>query len=465
MATRQGTRALNTVLKKLEKVLSEQYEASAAIKRIDGGQIGIPDHMTVADAKDALEEYLRLREEVTDRTFSAVCHPNDGLVAFYNAMKGKFGMLLGHGAQTLFSRIPGEVTVDVGYNETVSVPYGEISIPGMKGIKMEIAARWNSDSPLEGRVDVYVTYRRKYEPLIRDIEEMWRKELSENSIFKGKAIDSAFEFIDLEGADTSKIVYTADEWRQLEANVFTPLEHRKAMEKAGIPLKRTVLLYGPFGTGKTLTALKAAQSAVANGWTFMMVRTGHSISAAIQFARQFQPAAVFFEDVDVETAGERGTALNDILNTVDGMLSKNSQVLTILTTNRLDRINRAMLRPGRIDSLIRLGELTQDSVVRLVKAYAGDSLVGELDADALFGAAKGYVPAFVANAVERAGAYSIARSNGQNGAEIVSEDVVAALNELRPQFEVMMGAQTLEEPTLDRAFKSAVEEVLQAEPA
>ena len=192
----------------------------------------------------------------------------------------------------------------------------------------------------------------------------------------------------------------------------------------------------------------------------MNVRTGGDITQALAFARKNQPAMVFFEDIDSVTAGDRTESVNIILNEIDGFLSKDAEVIVILTTNNLGVINRAMLRPGRIDSMIELGELDKNTVADFVRTFAGHELSGDLDDEALWEASKGYVPAFIVRAVQLAKSYALARSDD---AIIACDDIVAAMRGLRPQFELMMGEQTKSRPDLDTAFSSTVRDAVHLE--
>jgi SpoVK/Ycf46/Vps4 family AAA+-type ATPase len=76
-----------------------------------------------------------------------------------------------------------------------------------------------------------------------------------------------------------------------------------------VPLKRGVLLEGPYGTGKTLTAFVTAKKCVENGWTFIMLDRVAALKEALTFARMYAPAVVFAEDIDRSVEGERTVGL------------------------------------------------------------------------------------------------------------------------------------------------------------
>jgi SpoVK/Ycf46/Vps4 family AAA+-type ATPase len=318
---------------------------------------------------------------------------------------------------------------------------------------MDISPRRNDEHAWESQLVVQFKYKRKYEKLVLRMEELAREELLNNSIFKGKAIDSDFEFINPNSA--KKPIYSLHEREQLEANIFTVLREREGVKSDGVPIRRTILLHGMYGTGKTLTLLEAARVAVSNGWTYIQVKPGHSIEDAIVFARKYQPALLSFEDIDVQASGDRSERLNKILNEVDGLF-KDSEVLTILTTNRIDYIAKGMLRPGRIDLQLEMGRLDKDAVVDLIRGYGGDNIAPDLDEEALWKEAFDYPPAFVTAAVDRAKLYRRAFPTRGNG-KIASQHLEAALRELRPQYNKMMEKEIRQLPPLEESLGELVE--------
>jgi transitional endoplasmic reticulum ATPase len=150
-----------------------------------------------------------------------------------------------------------------------------------------------------------------------------------------------------------------------------PLTHRQKFEDLGIEPPRGVLLYGPPGTGKTLIAKAVASESGAN---FIPVRgpqllskwVGESERAVREIfkkARQVSPSIIFFDEIDA-LAPARGTSsdshvsdnvLNQILTEMDG-LEELKDVVIMGATNRPDIVDPALLRAGRFDRLVYIGE-------------------------------------------------------------------------------------------------------------
>ncbi len=150
-----------------------------------------------------------------------------------------------------------------------------------------------------------------------------------------------------------------------------PLTNRQKFEDLGIEPPRGILLYGPPGTGKTLIAKAVASESGAN---FIPVRgpqllskwvgeSERAVREVFKKARQVSPSIIFFDEIDA-LAPARGTSsdshvidnvLNQILTEMDG-LEELGDVVVMGATNRPDIVDPALLRPGRFDRLVYIGE-------------------------------------------------------------------------------------------------------------
>jgi transitional endoplasmic reticulum ATPase len=222
-----------------------------------------------------------------------------------------------------------------------------------------------------------------------------------------------------------ELIFNIETWRLLRVGLFTPIEHVAVCRAKKIPVRRGILLAGPYGTGKTLTALATASAAVQHGWTFWYAPDGRDFCSAIELARQYEPAVVFVEDIDRITAGERDRALDQVLNVLDGLDSKQSEILVVVTTNDLDAIHPAMLRPGRIDSVIELGMPDAVAAGRLATLYGGEFISEDL-AETVSGQLAGKSPAVIREIVERAKLAAVLRV-AEGGDMTVSADDLAAI--------------------------------------
>ncbi|RQM17314.1 hypothetical protein DD237_001073 [Peronospora effusa] len=152
--------------------------------------------------------------------------------------------------------------------------------------------------------------------------------------------------------------------QSLREAVEWPLQHPEAFTRMGIRPPKGVLLYGPPGCSKTLTAKALATE---SGMNFIAIKgpelfskwVGESeqqVREVFRKARAASPTVVFFDEIDA-LASTRGTGgssgasdrvLSQLLTELDG-LEPLKRVLVVAATNRPDLLDPALMRPGRID--------------------------------------------------------------------------------------------------------------------
>jgi transitional endoplasmic reticulum ATPase len=126
----------------------------------------------------------------------------------------------------------------------------------------------------------------------------------------------------------------------------------------------------------------------------------------------------------------------------------------------VEQIQRGVLRPGRIDAIVHIGELDAEGYEKLVNNLIPKQHLGEIDYGQLVEAFHGYVPAFVTEAITGAMRYMIARTEGVLDV-IATEDIVHAADALRPQFEKMQTAKEgADTTTLDAGLRKMLIDVV-----
>lgn len=159
--------------------------------------------------------------------------------------------------------------------------------------------------------------------------------------------------------DVRRLLVEAVEW---------PLRHSRAFDTLGVRAPKGILLHGPPGTGKTLLAKALASQSEAN---FISVKgpellnrwVGESergVREIFRKARQAAPCIIFFDEIDA-IAPPRGGSNNDVtervvsqlLTELDGIESLKG-VVVLAATNRIDRVDAALQRPGRFDFLVEM---------------------------------------------------------------------------------------------------------------
>ncbi|XP_041614913.1 ATPase family protein 2 homolog isoform X4 [Vulpes lagopus] len=155
---------------------------------------------------------------------------------------------------------------------------------------------------------------------------------------------------------------------KLKQAVEWPLKHPESFIRMGIQPPKGVLLYGPPGCSKTMIAKALANESGLNflaikGPELMNKYVGESERAVREIfrkARAVSPSIIFFDELDA-LAIERGSSsgagnvadrvLAQLLTEMDG-IEQLKDVTILAATNRPDRIDKALMRPGRIDRII-----------------------------------------------------------------------------------------------------------------
>lgn len=396
--------------KQQEIALNRHYEF-----RHEGTQFVIPEML---DTKLAIQVLKRRLEQETqtiaiDESIAGF-FPHDAAIAFSRALKEIYGWADLQSRQTFFGEDPPRmISVEVSPGSYERVPWGQMSFHGLHGY-LETSLKITNEGLPAMRVTGKVQQRDKSQ--VARLCDRTRQLLREKSIYRGRATRICFpswddhpikilettpRFMDVSQVRADQLVFPTETMAQVRTSVFAPVESTQACRNARIPLKRGILLEGPFGTGKTLCAQVLARKAEENGWTFFYLEDLEDLPAAIEFAKSYQPAVIFAEDIDRAVGEDRDDDANDILNTIDGIDGKHTEIITVLTTNNVELIHPAMLRPGRLDAVIPVRPPDEDAVERLIRLYSGSLLAEDADLTGTRRILTGQIPAVIREVVER----------------------------------------------------------------
>ncbi|CAD6584572.1 MAG: 26S proteasome regulatory subunit 6B [Cyphobasidiales sp. Tagirdzhanova-0007] len=169
------------------------------------------------------------------------------------------------------------------------------------------------------------------------------------------------KYSDIGGLDIQK--------QEIREAVELPLTQFDLYRQIGIDPPRGVLLYGPPGTGKTMLVKAVAHHTTASfirvvGSEFVQKYLGEGprmVRDVFRLARENAPSIIFIDEVDAiatkrfdaQTGADREVQriLLELLNQMDGF-DQGSNVKVIMSTNRSDTLDPALLRPGRLDRKI-----------------------------------------------------------------------------------------------------------------
>jgi len=260
------------------------------------------------------------------------------------------------------------------------------------------------------------------------------------------------DFADVGGLDDAKAA--------LERAVTWPLSYGPLFDAANTDPPTGVLLHGPPGTGKTLLARAIAGE---SGVNFIQVAgpelldryVGESEKAVRELfdrARQAAPVIVFFDEIDAIATDRDGVGgdgsgvgervVSQLLTELD-RAGDNPNLVVLAATNRRDALDRALLRPGRLETHVEVPEPDREARVKILDVHTREKpLADGIDVDRLADETEGYSGAEIAALSRAAAMRAIERVADEHGAAandhadevgITGDDFDAALETVRPE--------------------------------
>jgi 26S proteasome regulatory subunit T6 len=175
--------------------------------------------------------------------------------------------------------------------------------------------------------------------------------------------------------------------KEMKEVIELPIKHPELFESLGISQPKGVLMYGPPGTGKTLLA-----RAVAHHTDCCFIRVSGSelvqkyigegsrmVRELFVMARKHAPSLIFMDEIDsiggARTEGGKGgdsevqRTMLELLNQLDGF-EPAQNIKVLMATNRIDILDPALLRPGRIDRKIEFPNPNKAARLHILKIHS-----------------------------------------------------------------------------------------------
>jgi cell division protease FtsH len=189
------------------------------------------------------------------------------------------------------------------------------------------------------------------------------------------------------------------------------LRDPKRFRALGAHVPKGILVHGPPGTGKTLLAKAVANESKAtffaqsaSSFVEMFAGLGAArIRRLFRAARKAAPAIVFIDELDAvgatrgnDVSGEKDQTLNQLLVELDGF-SASDEVVVIAASNLLEKLDPALLRPGRFDRQIFVSPPDLDGRTKILGVHTADKPLRDVDLELVARQTSGLTGADLAN--------------------------------------------------------------------
>ena len=217
--------------------------------------------------------------------------------------------------------------------------------------------------------------------------------------------------------------------------------------KHGVSPPKTIIFFGPPGTGKT-HFVKAIAGVLS--WWFIEIapsmlmedgseKLGANLRRTMEKVRQLEDAVIFIDEFE-ELAPSRDNAdrldkciTNEFLKQVPLFKNESNRLLLVCATNYIEHLDTALLRPGRFDCIIPVGGLNADERKTILEYYLSRINVGQIDLDLLVVATSRFTPADIQYLFEQVAQHAFEREIGEKkDYKVATEDILQVMEKVRP---------------------------------
>lgn len=193
----------------------------------------------------------------------------------------------------------------------------------------------------------------------------------------------------------------------VQRRIILPLKEEGLSLKHGVTPPKTIIFFGPPGTGKT--HFVKAIAGILSWWYIEILpsmlmaegveKIGANLHTVMEKARNLEEAVIFIDEFD-ELAASRDSAgrvdksiTNELLKQVPLLKNQGNKVLLVCATNYIRQLDAALLRPGRFDCIIPVGGLDEDGRRTILQHYLAKLNTGDVDLDLVVKKTSGFTPA------------------------------------------------------------------------
>lgn len=193
----------------------------------------------------------------------------------------------------------------------------------------------------------------------------------------------------------------------VERRIILPLTEEKLARKHGVVPPKTIIFFGPPGTGKT--HFVKAIAGILSWWyieiapSMLMVdgadKLGVNLRNIMEKARKLEEAVIFIDEFE-EIAASRDMATridksitNEFLKQVPLLKNQGNKILLVCATNYIRQLDTALLRPGRFDCIIPVGGLDDEGRKTILRHHLSKLNTGDIDLNQITALTDRFTPA------------------------------------------------------------------------
>jgi len=233
----------------------------------------------------------------------------------------------------------------------------------------------------------------------------------------------------------------------VQRRIILPLTEEDLSRKHGVSPPKTIIFFGPPGTGKT--HFVKAIAAVLSWWYIEIApsmlmedgteKIGANLRRIMEKVRQLQDAVVFIDEFE-ELAPCRDNAdrldksiTNEFLKQVPLFRNEASKVLLICATNYIRQLDPALLRPGRFDCIIPVGSLNADERRTILDFYLSHLHTGPIDCERLVRDTARFTPADIQYLFEQVAQFAFEQEiSKKEDFKVTTEGILQIMEKMRP---------------------------------